>query len=168
MTTNVTSNKQTRISKDVENKRLIIVREFDAPLHQVWEAWTKSDLLDQWWAPKPWRAETKTMDFREGGRWLYCMVGPDDSKTWCKVVFNTIEEYRSFTADDAFCDEEGNINTDLPVMRWKNDFFEMNSGTKVQVEISFSSVADLEKIIELGFEEGFTAALGNLDELFIK
>ena len=69
------SNKQTTISKDAANKKLIVVREFDAPLEEVWKAWTEKDLLDQWWAPKPWKAKTKTMDFREGGIWLYSMVG---------------------------------------------------------------------------------------------
>ena len=50
-------------------------------------------------------------------------------------------------------------------MHWKNEFGETESGTQVEVVITYSSVADLEKILELGFEEGFTAALGNLDEL---
>lgn len=71
------SNKQTTIAKDAANKKLIVVREFDAPLAEVWKAWTDSSILDQWWAPKPWKAKTKTMDFREGGTWLYSMVGPD-------------------------------------------------------------------------------------------
>ncbi len=64
------SNKQTTISKDAANKKLIVVREFDAPLEEVWKAWTDSNILDKWWAPKPWKAKTKTMDFREGGLWL--------------------------------------------------------------------------------------------------
>ena len=43
--------KQTKVTKDVANKRLVVVREFDAPLEKVWHAWTDSHLLDQWWAP---------------------------------------------------------------------------------------------------------------------
>ncbi len=68
------SNKQTTISKDAANKKLIVVREFDAPLEQVWKAWTDSNILDKWWAPKPWKAKTKSMDFREGGTWLYSLM----------------------------------------------------------------------------------------------
>ena len=158
-------NKQTRISKDLANKKLVIVREFDAPLEQVWEAWTESHLLDMWWAPKPWKAQTKTMDFREGGSWLYCMVGPEGPGSWCRADFKKISTHKSFTAIDAFCDENGNINQDFPIMHWKNEFSETDSGTKVEVEISYSSVADIEKMLEMGFEEGFTSALGNLDEL---
>ena len=58
-----------------ENKTIAIQREFDADPQLVWSAWTTAELLDQWWGPRPWRAETKKMDFREGGHWLYAMVG---------------------------------------------------------------------------------------------
>jgi uncharacterized protein YndB with AHSA1/START domain len=51
--------RETVFSKDLQNKKLTVVREFDAPLERVWEAWTKSEILDQWWAPKPYKTETK-------------------------------------------------------------------------------------------------------------
>jgi len=160
--------KQTQVTKDRENKRLVVVREFDATLPDVWRAWTERELLDQWWAPKPWKAETKTIDFREGGSWLYCMVGPEGEAHWCRVDFKTISKHKSFTGLDAFCDEKGNINQDFPTMHWKNVFSTTDSGTTVEVEIKFDTEADLEKILEMGFEEGFTSALGNLDELLAK
>jgi PhnB protein len=161
--------KQTEITTDLANKKLQVVREFDAPLEQVWRAWTESELLDQWWAPKPWKARTKSMDFREGGSWLYCMEGPEGEESpWCRADYKTIDAQKSFTIVDAFCDENGNDNSDTPNMHWKNVFSETNSGTRVEVEITFASVADLEKIVEMGFKEGFTAGLENLDELLAK
>ena len=159
------SNKQTTISKDAANKKLIVVREFDAPLEEVWKAWTEKDLLDQWWAPKPWKAKTKTMDFREGGMWLYSMVGPDGRESYCRADFETIVPNKNFSAEDAFCDENGNVTHDIPGMHWKNEFSATDAGTKVEVEITFTTEADMEKIIEMGFKEGFTAAHDNLDEL---
>ncbi len=72
---------------------------------------------------------------------------------------------KTFIGDDAFCDENGNITDDMPGMRWKVDFFSTATGTKVEVEITFATEADLEAIIEMGFKEGFTAAHGNLDQL---
>jgi uncharacterized protein YndB with AHSA1/START domain len=164
----MTKNKQAVFTKDAANKKMVIVREFDASPKQVWEAWTTSSLLDMWWAPKPWKARTKTMDFREGGRWLYCMEGPDGSKTWVCVDYKTIDLHKNFTAVDFFCDENGNNNQDFPGMHWKNEFTETDTGTKVTVEITFSNGADFEKILQMGFEAGFTAALGNLDELLEK
>jgi uncharacterized protein YndB with AHSA1/START domain len=166
--TTTTQQRQTTITKDAANKKLFVAREFDGTLDQVWKAWTESNLLDKWWAPKPWKAKTKKMDFREGGYWLYCMEGPDGTQIWCRVDYQTIIFNKSFTAVDAFCDAEGNKTGDFPSMHWKNEFSKTETGTKVTVEITFSSEADLEKIIEMGFEEGFTAAHNNLDELLEK
>ena len=71
---------KTIYAKDLPNKKMFVTREFAGTLEDVWEAWTDSNILDQWWAPKPWKAKTKTMDFREGGFWLYSMIGPDGSE----------------------------------------------------------------------------------------
>jgi uncharacterized protein YndB with AHSA1/START domain len=160
-----TQKKQTIITKDAANKKLFVVREFDGTPEQVWKAWTESELLDKWWAPRPWKAKTKKMDFREGGFWLYCMEGPNGEQQWCRVDYKSIVPNKSFTAIDAFCDEEGNKTADFPNMHWKNEFSKTDTGTKVTVEITFASESDLEKIIEMGFKEGFTMAHSNLDEL---
>ncbi|HEY6503696.1 MAG TPA: SRPBCC domain-containing protein [Chitinophagaceae bacterium] len=164
----MTIQQQTVITKDLVNRKLFVVREFDAPLEQVWKAWTDSTLLDQWWAPKPWKANTTSMDFREGGLWLYYMEGPDGSRHYCRADYNSVTPHKSFIAEDAFCDENGNINHDFPRMLWKVMFSKSGDGTKVDIEIKFATVEDLEKIIEMGFQEGFTAAHGNLDELLAK
>jgi uncharacterized protein YndB with AHSA1/START domain len=161
----MSTKKQTTIEKDLPNRKLVVVREFDAPLEEVWKAWTEKEILDQWWAPKPWKAETKSMDFREGGTWLYSMVGPDGTRSYCRADYTTIIPNKTFIGNDAFCDENGNVTNDPPPMRWKADFSPAGTGTKVVIEISFASEADLETIVKMGFNEGFTAAHGNLDEL---
>jgi uncharacterized protein YndB with AHSA1/START domain len=157
--------KETMISKGPANKNLFILREFDAPLEHVWKAWTERDLLDQWWAPKPWKTVTKSMDFREGGLWFYTMEGLDGSNIYCRVDYKSIKPQESFSGGDAFCDENGIVTSDMPSMIWNNQFSRTESGSKVEVEIDFASEDDLNRIIEMGFKEGFTAALSNLDEL---
>jgi len=159
---------QTHLSKDLKNKRVIVIREFDAPPEMVWRAWTEPELLDQWWAPKPWMAKTKSFSLKEGGSWLYAMVGPDGTEMWCIVDFISIKKNSSFKAVGFFCDEYGNKNADFPKMNWKNVFLPSEGGTRVEVEINFDHEKDLHKILEMGFESGFTAALGNLDELLAK
>ena len=153
------------ITKDVANRKLHITRGFSAPVEKVWKAWTESSLLDKWWAPKPWRAETKILNFKEGGLWLYSMVGPNGERSYCRVDFKTIVPQQSFTNAVAFCDEDGNIDTSFPNMYWLVEFSGTDTDTNVEVTITFDKDADMEKIITMGFEAGFTMALGNLDEL---
>eukprot|EP01035_Chromulina_nebulosa_P061752 gene61752-84452_t len=158
--------KNLQIEKDLPNKKITVTRHFEAAPEQVWRAWTEADLLDKWWAPKPWRAETKSMSFTEGGQWLYAMVGPEGEKHWAKVDFISIHPVKSFSAADSFCDENGNTNDEFPRMHWHNQFYVTDDGTKVVVEISFTKDADLETILTMGFESGFTSALTNLDDYF--
>ena len=160
----MSTTKPTNLIKDLPNRKITVTREFDAPPSDVWRAWTESELLDLWWAPRPYRAETKSLDFRDGGFWLYAMVSPEGNKSWCKVDFTAIDPIKSFHTTDYFCDENGNRNEDVPLMKWKIRFHATSTGTSVDVEISFDQEADLKWIIEMGFEAGFTAALSNLDQ----
>ncbi|MCB9261042.1 MAG: SRPBCC domain-containing protein [Flavobacteriales bacterium] len=147
-----------------QNNTVHVKREFAADLPLVWEAWTNPDILDQWWAPKPYRTQTKSMNFSEGGTWLYAMISPENEMHWCKNDYEKIEHQKSFSGLDAFCDEKGNTNTDMPRTLWTNTFTQEKNTTIVNIVAQYDSLADLEKIIELGFKEGFTMALGNLDQ----
>ena len=157
--------KKTIYTKFPAEKKIQVKREFAAPLSKVWEAWTDSKILDQWWAPKPWKAETKTMDFKNGGYWLYYMSGPDGEKIWNKDIYQNIIPMKSFEGTDFFCDEDGNENKEMPGMLWKTSFEATENGTIVNVEITFATEDDLLKIVEMGFEEGFASAHENLDGL---
>lgn len=161
-------NKETIYKKDLDNKKIYVTREFDAPAQKVWRAWTEPALLDQWWAPRPWKAITISMDFKNGGRWLYYMEGPDGSKHYCSADYSAIVPNKSYEALDAFCDEKGNIKTEFPRMQWKVEFKKADNATRVEVEINFDSVESLNKIVEMGFQEGFAMAHNNLDELLAK
>lgn len=154
-----------QITKDLPNKTITVTRDFAAGRDLVWRTWTEKELLDQWWAPKPYRAVTHSMDFREGGAWLYAMLGPEGDRSHVRVDFGRINKPESFTARDAFADENFKPLSDPPGMDWHNEFRSTGEGTRVVVTITFASEADLKKIVEMGFEEGFGMALGNLDEL---
>ena len=155
---------KTIFKKDLPNKKIFITREFAGPLELVWQAWTDSNLLDEWWAPKPYKSKTKKMDFREGGFWLYAMMGPEGDAHWCRADYKKIVPLKSYEAVDAFCDEHGNTDGKFPNMSWKNSFTSIKNGTRVDIEITYASVADMEKIIEMGFEVGFAAGHTNLDD----
>lgn len=144
-------------------KTVLITAEFDAARNLVWDAYTKAELLDQWWAPKPWTSRTKVMDFREGGRRFYAMVSPEGLERWSVQRYTSITPKTNFKFFNAFSDE--NENLELPGSDWDLDFSEENGRTTVTVEIYNESLERLEKMIEMGFKEGFTATLGHLTEL---
>lgn len=150
---------------DKENRKIYVKRQFEAPLDLVWAAWTDPEILDLWWAPKPWRAETKYLNFKEGGRWLYNMIGPDGDGQWCFFEYEKIVPLQRFSGFDAFCDEEAVADLTKPKVDWNNQFREENGqSTLVDIELGFESLSDLETIIQMGFKEGFTMGLENLDE----
>jgi PhnB protein len=76
-----------------------------------------------------------------------------------------IENLRRFTGFDTFCDEEGTTNRDLPAMDWDNRFEGDDKRTDVRVTITFVSAEDMQRIVEMGFKEGFTMGLDQLDQL---
>jgi uncharacterized protein YndB with AHSA1/START domain len=156
---------KTIYTASTDRHSLLVEREFNGSPEQVWKAWTDPVLLAEWWAPLPYKAVTKSMDFRAGGRWHYYMLGPDGSQFWCMMEYHTVTPLQRFTGRDYFCDEEGKRNDELPGMDWDTVFHATATGTKVMVTVSFANKEDMEKIISMGFKEGFSAAHGNLDKL---
>lgn len=146
------------------NNTINITRAFAAEIELVWEAWTNPEILDQWWAPKPYQTKTKYMDFKAGGYWLYAMISPEGESHWCRADYQHIDSLKSFTGLDAFCNENGIINDTFPRSLWNNEFVISGVSTVVNITIKYETLKDLEKIVELGFKEGLTMALGNLDE----
>jgi len=149
---------------DKTTKTVVVTREFDAGLSLVWDAFTKQELLDQWWAPKPWTSKTKIMNFEVGGRRFYAMVSPEGQEVrWSVQRYTSISPKTNFKFFSAFADK--NEKPELPGSEWDFNFSEENGTTKVRISIYNESLARLENMIELGFEEGFTMALKNLEDL---
>jgi len=156
---------KTIYTTDLPKKQLLVERLFNAPVSLVWRAWTEPSLLDQWWAPKPWKTETGSMDFRAGGTWLYAMCGPNGEKHWCKADYLTIKKEESYSLKDVFCDENGVPNPDMPSVQSMITFHAQGNQTLVKVTATYPSEEALNQIIEMGFKEGFAMAHENLDAL---
>jgi uncharacterized protein YndB with AHSA1/START domain len=150
---------------DKTTKTVFVSREFDADLSLVWDAFTKPEILDQWWAPKPWASKTKSMNFEVGGRRFFAMVSPEGQERWLIQKYTSINPKTNFKCLNAFADK--NENPELPGSDWDYNFSEQNGTTKVSITIYNESLARLEKMIEMGFKEGFTMGLQQLDELLL-
>lgn len=148
---------------DKEAKTVSIVKEFAAGLDLVWDAYTRAELLDQWWAPKPWISRTKVLDFRVGGRRFYAMVSPEGNERWSIQKYTSITPKTNFKLFNAFADEYE--NPELPGSEWDLNFSEQDGTTKVSVSIYNESLERMERMIEMGFKEGALMQLQNLEEL---
>jgi uncharacterized protein YndB with AHSA1/START domain len=151
--------------KDLDKGTLEVAREFKADLSLVWRAWTEAELLDQWWAPKPWKCVTKTMELKPGGKWIYDMVGPNGERHGALQIFEEIKFHVFFSGKDAFADSEGNINEALPVATWRNSFSSTENGTLVRTYAQYPNPEALKTVLDMGMEEGLQMAQNNLEEL---
>ena len=148
---------------DKTAKTVFITREFDAELSLVWDAFTKAEILDQWVAPKPWTARTKFMDFKVGGRRFYAMVSPEGQERWAIQKYTSISPKTNFQMSNAFADKDE--NPELPGSEWDYTFSEQDGKTKVNITIYNESLARMERMIEMGFTEGFKMSMNNLENL---
>jgi uncharacterized protein YndB with AHSA1/START domain len=146
---------------------LTIERDFAAPRQMVWDAYTKSELLDQWFAPKPMTTKTRSMEFREGGHWHYAMVDPSGQEYWGRLDYLTISPIDGYAALDGFADASGALNPDLPQGRWDVTFTDAEPRCRVCTLVSYGSTEDLDKVIQMGMEAGMTSTLERLDELLL-
>ncbi len=150
---------------DKAAKTVYITKEFDAELSLVWDAFTKQEILDQWWAPKPYLSKTKAMDFKVGGRRFYAMVSPEGNETWAIQKYTSISPKTNFKYLNAFADKDENPN--LPGSDWDLTFTEQNGITKVSIVIYNDSLERMEQMIKMGFKEGFTMTLNELGNLLL-
>jgi uncharacterized protein YndB with AHSA1/START domain len=162
------NNNKTHIEKNLSEKSILVSREFSAPVSEVWRAHTEKELLDQWWGPAPWKAETKMMNFKPGGHWIYAMSGPENQKHWARMDYKTIEPNKRIEIEDSFSDENGNVNTSLPVSKGNITFSETTNGTKVEFKMHYATEEEVKKITEMGFEEGISTSYDQLEDLLKK
>jgi uncharacterized protein YndB with AHSA1/START domain len=151
------------VTVDKATKTVSIIREFEAELSLVWDAFTKAELLDQWVAPKPFVSKTKYMNFEVGGRRFYAMVGTEGQERWAVQKYTSITPKTNFKMFNAFADKDENLQ--LPGSDWDYKFSEQNGITKVIITIFNESLERMERLIETGFKEGFKMSIDNLEKL---
>ena len=151
--------------KDVEALTLTFVAEFDAPVERVWQLWEDPRQLERWWGPPTWPATFDQHDFEVGGRSAYYMTGPDGEKArgWWEVT--AIEPPYRLEFDDGFADDDGNPVDSLGITRAVVTFGTVDGKTRMTSVSSFASADQLEKMMEMGMEEGMREAIGQIDAI---
>ncbi len=88
---------------------LVLTRVFDAPRKSVWKAWTDPNHFVRWWGPEGYSAPACKMDFRVGGKYLFCMRSPEGQDYWSTGVYRDIVPMERIVLTDSFSDEKGNV-----------------------------------------------------------
>jgi uncharacterized protein YndB with AHSA1/START domain len=161
-----------KVTKDLENKKLILEWVANGPLEKVWNAYADKDMFEQWWGPEGWETHVKEFSFNPGGRVLYAMECVDKNQGewfgqvhWALMEIKSIEHQSRFSYGDYFCSEDGTINTDLPALSITNEFTEEDGKTRIVSTMTADSADQLEELVKMGMIEGFSSQLNKLDKL---
>lgn len=155
-----------------DRKTLVVERTFPAARQKVWDAYTKPELLARWWGPKGWETRIAHFDFSVGGHWHYCMECVDKAQgdfygmeSWGKATYTAISPKDSFAFEDAFSNEAGELNPNMPVSNTVVELREESGKTHLKSTTRYDSPEALSQVLEMGMEEGYKQTLDNLEEL---
>jgi uncharacterized protein YndB with AHSA1/START domain len=161
----MTNEKKATLTLPAEDQ-ILITREFDAPKHLVYKAWTTPELVGRWWTARRGTAKEMKIDLRVGGRWRYEMETPDGQE----VSFHG--EYREIVPNEKVVSTEVFEGAPLPPEELEASatlntitFAEEDGRTKVTILVQCPSPEIREAIIASGMEEGLQDALDLLEEV---
>ena len=153
----------TDIITDTDNLTMTVIADLAAPVERVWNAYTDPEQLQRFWGPPGWPATFTKWDHTVGGKANYTMNGPRGEKASGTWEFLEIDGPRTFTVLDAFADEDGTPNSDLPSMRMTFTFAPSDEGTRMVNTSYFTSIEALEEVVAMGAVEGTRQAMSQLD-----
>lgn len=161
-------NMNTAIDIAQTDKEITFSLVLDAPQDLVFKTFTEAEHVKQWWGPKNCPVTHCTIDFRVGGEWLYSIQTPEGSEHWAKAIYDEIEPNKRIVFTDYFIKEDGSVIESLPSKQISIKFDEIDGKTHVDIHVVLASVAERQKLVDMGFLPGFTDALNNLSDLVSK
>lgn len=160
------------LTSRVENeKELVLEKIFDAPREKLFEMFTDSKHLENFWGPYGWELSYSSMDFRPGGEWFYGMKYASDDpemqgvESWGKMEFKEIDQPNRIVYVDYFADKTGEINRELPIARSTMDFIELDENRTILVNrTEYSVEEELLELINRGMREGIAETWDRLSK----
>ncbi|ULL13722.1 ATPase [Paenibacillus sp. H1-7] len=142
----------------VQDREIIVKRQFRAPRELVFSAWTDPQQVPHWWGPQGFTITISHMDVRPGGVWSYVMHGPDGVDYDNKIVYIEVvrPERLVYSHGDNEVEEQFRVTV---------TFEEMGSQTEITMRSLFKSAEELEKVVrEYGAVEGAKQTMERLAE----
>jgi len=155
----------TSVEKDLDTLTLTLVADFEAPVERVWELWADPRQLERWWGPPTYPATFEQHDLSPGGDVTYFMTGPegDTHRGWWKV--GAVEPPRALEFTDGFADQDGNPVDSMGTTTARVELSEHDGGTRMEMRSVFESREQMEKMDEMGMEQGLREAVEQMDAL---
>jgi len=161
----MTDEKKATVTLPAEDQ-ILITREFDAPRHLVYKAWTTPELVAKWWTARRGSARQMEIDLRVGGRWRYVMEADGGQE----VAFHG--EYKEIVPNERIVSTEVFEGAPLPPEELEANatlntatFTEENGRTTLTILIQCPSPEVREAILASGMEDGLQDALELLEEV---
>jgi uncharacterized protein YndB with AHSA1/START domain len=147
------------------DREILVTRRFNAPRALVWKAWTQPAYLARWWGPQGWTLPVCNVDLRPGGKWQYCMAGPQGEESCGLAIYHEIVEPERLVYTDYFADAQGNPVPNMPESRVTIHLTENDGMTLLNSTMLYPAKEDRDRIIQMGMQEGMTESLNRLDEV---
>jgi uncharacterized protein YndB with AHSA1/START domain len=155
----------TSVDTDHDNLTITVIADFDASIDQVWELWSDPRKLERWWGPPGYPATFEKHELAPGGEAAYFMTGPEGDKSRGMWRVMAVDPPTSLDFTDAFADTDGAPIEDMPASNVTVRLVERDGGTRMEMQSTFKSLEDMERVVELGALEGLRAAVGQMDAL---
>jgi uncharacterized protein YndB with AHSA1/START domain len=156
----------TDVRKDPDALTMTIDAEFTATPDRVWQLWADPRQLERWWGPPTYPATVTAHDLRPGGRVEYYMTGPegDQPRGYWSIV--DVDAPHRIVFRDGFANADGTPNTDMPENEARVTITDLGDGrTQMSVSTHFSDATSMQQLIDMGMEEGFREAAGQIDAI---
>lgn len=151
--------------KNTEAMTMTFVAEFAASPERVWQVWEDARKLERWWGPPTYPATFEEHNFAVGGVSRYYMTSPEGEKFWGWWEITAIDAPKSLEFDDGFLDDEGERSTSIDPTHGILTLDPIDGGTRMTILSTFTTVEQLQQMVEMGMQEGMQQAMGQIDAL---
>jgi uncharacterized protein YndB with AHSA1/START domain len=144
------------------DEQILITREFDAPRHLVWEAWTNPELVKRWWHANRGEATVAEIDLRVGGTWRYVMIADGGMEVGFHGEYREIVPNERLVSTEAY---EGIPDADANATLNTMTLTEVDGRTTLTVLVQCPSKETRDAIIDSGMEGGMQDAMDLLEQV---
>jgi uncharacterized protein YndB with AHSA1/START domain len=153
------------VEKDLDRLTLTVTAEFAAPVDRVWQVWADPRLLERWWGPPTYPATFVEHELVAGGRMHYFMTSPEGERYHGCWRILAVDPPRTIDLEDAFADETGEPDPEMPVGIMRITISPTATGTRMEILSTHPTREAMEQVLEMGQAEGMTEAVNQLDAI---